>query len=120
MKKEAEIKLYKLFAKILYDIGRGYGSREITDFISYILKLEITAEEKLKIVKTAIQLAIVWKEIGETNSEVMRKLIEDTFSNLLTDKRIDVEKVKGFIERLATHRGISNSRLRGVYLEGIS
>jgi len=119
MEKGTEIKLYKLFAKILYDVGRGYGSREITDFISYILKLNASTEEKLKIVKTALQLAIVWKELGEANSELMKKLIEDTFSNLLTDKKIDIEKVKGFIEKLATHKGISNTKLRGTYLEGI-
>jgi len=126
MENENQIMLYKLFARMLYDIGRGYGAKETIDFIDYVLKLNESIDIKLEIVKTALQLAIVWKELNEGNpdkvktKEIFDKLIENAFSNISANKKIDIEKIKNFIEKLATHRNISNSKLRGVYLESIS
>jgi len=127
-----EEKLHRLFAKIIYDLGREQKRRNIREireasqnilgFIDYILKQnKLNPETKIEITKVSIQLAVVWKELGlrnNRNNEIMDRLIENTFSvyKTLYGEDIDINKIKNFIKGLVV---FSSNKLRGIYLNSI-
>jgi len=73
--------LIKLFARMLYDIGRGYGSPQVYNFMEYILNLDISDVEKERIVKRSIQIAIAAKasKIIKDRQELLSKIVEESF-----------------------------------------
>ena len=107
-------KLIKLFTRILYDIERGYGALETKEFIKTIMNANIKEDRKIEIVKTSIQIAIACKKSRDTELALM--LADSAFKN--EDPTLK-EKIKKFIKVLIEHKDISDSRLRGVYLEAI-
>jgi len=107
-------RLVKLFARMLYDIGRGYGSPQVKEFIKYILELRMDDKKKEELVKKALQIAIALKT--SRSLELLDKFIESTFKG----ENVDIKKIKEFIRILVEHKGIKESRLRGIYLQALS
>ena len=95
--------LPRLFARMLYDVGRGYGAKEVKEFIKYIDSLN-NEREKMMVVKRVLQIAIVGK--ATKDMEIIETLIEETFKNFNKDV------IKNVIEVLVNHKYITESKLK--------
>ncbi len=108
-------KLVKLFTRMLWDIGRGYGALEVKEFIKYILTLNVDDRKKEEIVKEALQIAAALKTSGRP--DLLDILVETAFKD--EKEKLDLQKIKEFIRIMATHTNITKNRLRSIYLQAL-
>ncbi len=91
--------------KILLErIGRGYGSREVREFLKELYKLD--KEQRTNTLRKVLE--IVYTVRVSASKELIEKFVEEQ------DFTIDKEKVKKFVEVLVNNKVIKEHMLKGL------